>query len=238
MTVQTGGAGFDQLIGTEGPDNLDGAGGDDQILGRGRGDDLRGGEGNDEIFGEGGNDVLRGGKGADDLSGGIGNDTLYALGDINRDIAGNLLAPEDEQEVGADTLTGGSGQDLFYIQESGTGESGAVDAGFGFETNQQYAFIEDFTAGEDKIRLPGSPSNYATSYYDSNDDGTSDSTAIVYTEDPNVSFSIGLGPISIGGTRTLEIPDGIVLVALVEGNTDEVQGLSSSSTYVYGAGTV
>lgn len=238
MADQTGSDINEVLFGGDAPESIDGQGGDDDIYGGGGGDDLRGGEGNDDIFGEGGNDAIRGGEGADLADGGQGNDTLYGLGEVTGAVPGNLLAPEDEQEIGADTLTGGSGQDVFYIQESGTGASGAIDKGFGFEENQQYAFITDFTAGEDKIRLPGGPSNYATSYYDSDGDGASDSTAIVYTEDPNVSFSIGLGPISMGGTRTLEIPDGIVAVAFVEGNTDEVQGLVNSDTYIYGSGTI
>lgn len=125
---------------------------------------------------------------------------------------------------------------MFYIQESG-GEAGSVAKGFGFKDNQQYAAITDFTYGEDQIRLPGAPKYYATSYYDSNDDGTSDSTAIFYTEDPNIDFSIGLGPISIGGTRTLEIPSEVTLVALVEESID-AQSLTDSTAYVYGAATI
>ena len=75
----------DLIIGTNGPDTINGGNLNDEIYGCNGNDDLNGnadndfidgGEGIDDIKGEGGNDVLIGGPGNDALDGGGDDDTL------------------------------------------------------------------------------------------------------------------------------------------------------------------
>ena len=92
------------ILGTNGPDNLEGTAAADEIRGRNGSDLITAGAGNDVVFGGGGNDIMRGEAGADFLldrftgndllAGGNGNDTLNA-----RDFRGN------------DRLRGGRGDD-------------------------------------------------------------------------------------------------------------------------------
>ena len=65
VTVGTGDAAFDALIGIEG------------LVGSAYGDQLYGDDGANTLFGLSGDDVLIGGAGADDVRGGDGNDSLY-----------------------------------------------------------------------------------------------------------------------------------------------------------------
>lgn len=67
--------GDDVILGTPGPDTIDGLGGNDRICGGDRGDTVNGGPGNDRIFGFKGSDVLSGGADNDRVVGGKGNDT-------------------------------------------------------------------------------------------------------------------------------------------------------------------
>jgi Ca2+-binding RTX toxin-like protein len=63
----TGTAGDDIIIGTPGPETLQGLGGNDLLCGRGGGDALYGGVGNDRLEGQDGPDRLYGGPGNDHL---------------------------------------------------------------------------------------------------------------------------------------------------------------------------
>ncbi|MEM9012911.1 MAG: calcium-binding protein [Pseudomonadota bacterium] len=63
----SGGAGDDQVSGSDGRDDLSGGAGDDTVTG---------GRGADVLSGDGGNDQLDGGQGADTLDGGAGQDML------------------------------------------------------------------------------------------------------------------------------------------------------------------
>ncbi len=80
-----GGAGIDDVTGSEkrdwilgGDDNdiLKGMGGNDVILGQLGDDDINGGRGNDKLWGGDGNDLIRGDQGNDWLFGGLGDDDL------------------------------------------------------------------------------------------------------------------------------------------------------------------
>ena len=218
--------GPDYLVGTPEPDVIRGLGDSDVIAGGDSNDLLFGDLGGDTLFGEGGPDIIRGGRGAGTAIGGDGDDTLYALGnirtlaqiiqdDLSEATGGFIpLSPVD----GPDKLTGGAGADLFVLQESSTGE------GFGFYRGQQYAVITNFTAGEDKIRLPGSPANYITTSYNGN------GTAIIYTEDPNIVLSI-----SLGGISPLDLPSKTALVAIIP--DVNIRNLTDSNIYIYGTAT-
>jgi Ca2+-binding RTX toxin-like protein len=82
-----------QVVGTSGPDPLQGTAQADIICGLGGNDTLRGRGGNDVILGGAGRDVLGGGRGADTLRGGRGNDHLNG-------------------GPGNDTCSGGPGSDV------------------------------------------------------------------------------------------------------------------------------
>src|SRR5215204_4855091 len=74
------------LLGTDGPDKLDGGDGDDEIRGLGGSDHyLDGGDGNDIIYGGDGDDSVHGGNGEDVLYGGDGNDIVTDFIDEQRD---------------------------------------------------------------------------------------------------------------------------------------------------------
>jgi len=110
VTTITGTPRGDRIVGTAGPDVINGRGGDDTIIGAGandvicggRGDDaLNGGAGNDKILGAGGIDTIRGGPGNDDIRGGGGNDSL----------AGGLGRDTLRGGAGVDNVVGGAGND-------------------------------------------------------------------------------------------------------------------------------
>jgi Ca2+-binding RTX toxin-like protein len=119
-----------QVVGTEGDDNLTGTSGNDIICGLGGNDRIEGGDGNDliiggsgndELLGQGGNDDIRGDAGNDVLDGGPGNDELRGGSgdDVLRGGAGNDLlkgGPGNDKLSGGrgkDTLRGGRGKDNY-----------------------------------------------------------------------------------------------------------------------------
>jgi len=96
--------GFNQVVGTPGPDVLTGTSGDDLLCGLGGGDTLRGLGGFDVLLGGPGKDRLVGGAGDDFLDGGAGRDRLVAGG------GHDLLVGRN----GHDRLRGGPGNDLLF----------------------------------------------------------------------------------------------------------------------------
>ncbi|MDA0340979.1 MAG: hypothetical protein O3B74_05205 [Proteobacteria bacterium] len=92
-------------------------------------DSLIGGTGDDELDGNKGDDVLSGGAGNDDLQGGKGVDTLF----------GGVGADTLDGDQGNDILYGGAGADLFVVR-----------------SNRGNDVIEDFTSGEDVVRVRAS----------------------------------------------------------------------------------
>lgn len=75
--VLLGGAGNDNLRGSDAGETLNGYAGNDVALAGGGNDLVYGGTGNDRLFGGSGNDSLYGGKGSDQLHGEAGNDKLF-----------------------------------------------------------------------------------------------------------------------------------------------------------------
>lgn len=105
--------GFEQVIGTDGPDT---------IRGGPEAEELSGGAGDDVLEGRGGDDVLRGGGGADLLDGGDGDDALTAM-DAGARLVGGPGADElgfvlPEPGAGGQTLDGGDGDDLLHVDGS------------------------------------------------------------------------------------------------------------------------
>ena len=88
---------------------------------------------------------------------------------------------------------------------------------------------------DDVIRLPGTDANYTARGYDLNGDGNNDSTAIIYTEDPNLELGASVAPIPIGDIsagRSFEISRDDSLVALVEDAS--VRDLTNDNFYDFG----
>jgi len=137
------------IIGTNGPDILDGTaaadvilarGGDDIVLG-GRGDDhIDGGPGNDVIVGSAGTDVLLGGAGDDLLRGKIGSDILDG-GPGNDRLFGDPGHDLLEGGDGADDLAGGEDDDHLnpeLADGTGDGSIDVLDGGTGLDVCQQH----------------------------------------------------------------------------------------------------
>jgi Ca2+-binding RTX toxin-like protein len=158
-----GGAGVDSLIGGNGDDYfiVDNAGdkvlenssqGTDTVEARVTGYTLANGVENLVFFGTvaagTGNsldNLITGNLASNSLNGGAGSDTLTAAG------SNNGFSQKD-------TLTGGAGVDYFILgNESGAfyDDGNASNAGAG-----DYAYITDFTAGQDVLVLSGSASDY------------------------------------------------------------------------------
>ena len=138
-------SGDDVILGTAGPDTIDGGGGNDTICGLAGIDIINGGPGDDRIFGgadedtidgQGDWDYISGGPGVDNLEGGGGNDIIYGDGanDIINGRSGDDTLFGGE---GADTIDGNSGNDTVF---GGLGSddlmgSGQNDRLFGGEGN-------------------------------------------------------------------------------------------------------
>ena len=94
---------IENLIGSEGPDQLTGDGNDNVLIGGAGDDDLEGGAGNDQLQGGLGNDNLYGQDDDDTLIGGLGEDLL------NGGVGVNIASYEDiqnEQEIGVEVDLG------------------------------------------------------------------------------------------------------------------------------------
>lgn len=109
--------GHDVILGTSGPDVINGLSGFDTICGRGGNDTINGGLGDDVILGDAGNDTINGAAGNDFIEGGLGDDTIQgAAGDdfIDGGTGDDDLFGSD----GSDVIRGGDGDD-FLASHSG-----------------------------------------------------------------------------------------------------------------------
>lgn len=120
--------------------------GDDDIYGNQESNHLEGNDGDDYIKGVGGNNVLIGGYGYDTIIGGSGQDKINGSDSYN----GGFYE--------RDYLIGGGGADEFVLGD-------AYGAYYTANNSFDYARIEDFTAGEDKLTLYGSASDYYVDIY-------------------------------------------------------------------------
>ncbi|APZ52465.1 choice-of-anchor I family protein [Salipiger abyssi] len=216
ITVQTGTAGADRLLGTsendrlsglDGADTLNGGEGDDLIFGgsseadlsdvvyAGAGDDsVSGGAGNDRIFGMEGDDQLSGDAGADFLAGQSGNDVVSggALGDTLYGNAGN------------DFLNGGFGNDQIH---TGAGQDRVYHSGHaGHGTD----WIADFST-EDTLIFGGA--------------ATSAADFLVQT-----AATAGAGNDGIDEAFVTHVPTGQILFALVDGAALDEISLTIAAT--------
>jgi Ca2+-binding RTX toxin-like protein len=170
-------AGSDIINGGSGNDNLDGGLGDDIINGDSGNDIVKGGSGLDLLNGGSGNDNLDGGDGNDFLTGSSGNDSLLggAGDDILIGVNANSISTVSSLSISSsgtpglgeiDQLTGGAGVDQFILGDPNNvyyNDGSSLTPGTG-----DYALIVDFSAGQDKIQLKGSASNYGLNVVASN----------------------------------------------------------------------
>jgi len=129
------GANLENLTLTGSAKNALGNAANNILTGNSQANSLIGGGGNDALFGAAGNDFLGGSSGNDTLTGAAGS----GLGE-------------------RDTLLGGSGSDLFVL---GTSAGALYDDGLAAKPGtSDYALIQDFTPGEDRLQLAGQASDY------------------------------------------------------------------------------
>jgi uncharacterized delta-60 repeat protein len=110
VTTISGGAGADNLHGSNHADWMQGHDGNDTLTGLLGSDELSGGDHDDILQGNEGNDTLQGNKGNDTLIGGTGNDELHGSNeedDLDNSLDRDLL----QGNQGNDTLIGGTGAD-------------------------------------------------------------------------------------------------------------------------------
>ena len=120
------------------------------LTGNSTDDRLVGDAGADTITGGDGDDTLRGGAGADVIVGGAGNDSIF--GDAGDDI----LTGAGDGDIGLNTediLNGGKGGDIFVLGTS-------TDIFYNGNGANDFARIEDFTLGEDRLQVKGSSEDY------------------------------------------------------------------------------
>ncbi len=98
------------IVGTDGPDKLQGTPSRDVIVGLGGDDEIVGGLGNDIICGGPGSDLIHGGRGNDMVDGGAG-DYDRVIGDLGDDqvLGGPGNHDEAAGSLGIDTVSGGPG---------------------------------------------------------------------------------------------------------------------------------
>lgn len=94
------------IVGTPGPDEIEGTEGRDVIVGLGGDDTIDAGGGYDRICGDAGDDAIRGGSDPNSLIGGAGDDRLVG-GDDGNDLFG---------KGGDDKLIGGEGWNSYYAE--------------------------------------------------------------------------------------------------------------------------
>ena len=159
MAFINGTDGNDTLIGTGGFDIINGNKGDDDLTLTGNsGGIINANDGNDTLKGSSGPDILNGDDGNDIVIGRGGDDTLRA-GDgfdiltgarLSADQNGALFMAADE--TGVDLFQGSDGQDIFAI--GGRSQDGTQNfIHYDQAGNADYALVENFTLGEDKLFL-------------------------------------------------------------------------------------
>lgn len=193
INIIRGGLGDDEIIGG---DN------DDILFGDGNNDQLTGGAGDDLLYGGPGNDIILGQEGENQLAGGPGNDTLTGLGELEV-INGEVV---EGSATRFDTFLGQGGMDTFNINKA------SDDQGRLFVRGQKYALISDFNPENETIMLPGSPGDYVARLTGENND----STAIFYTENPDINIGFSVLGVSFGTGVAIDVPNQTALVAIIE----------------------
>ncbi len=154
-----GGAGNDDLFGTEARDQISGGEGHDYIAGNAGDDVLYGQGGDDYIDGGAGNDIIYGNAGNDEAYGGDGNDTIYADDGHNKSFGGD---GNDYLEAlsGSNLLSGDAGDDVILSRGDGDLTQGDGDTVLGGDGNDTLRLLGTVTsidggAGSDTAHFEG-----------------------------------------------------------------------------------
>jgi hypothetical protein len=149
-------AGLPRVVGTTGPDVLNGGNGAECVAGLAGDDILNGGNQKDVLFGGPGNDRLEGGNSGDVLYGGLGDDVLEASNGkdtvLNGGPGDDIIMGGNGKDVirggaGRDELYGGKGNDVFVIASACEAPSGEViDGGEGTDRVESPLTREQLTA--------------------------------------------------------------------------------------------
>ena len=125
-------AGDDQISGGQGDDSIYGGAGNDQLSGDEGNDQIYGGDGNDSLNGGDGDDLLVGGAGNDVAVGGAGDDTYIfeALGDSDSFSGGDGGGWTDVIELDVDITSQPDPENPWTITVDGNEVSYDVDQGF------------------------------------------------------------------------------------------------------------
>lgn len=149
----------DVILGTSGPETIDGRDGDDTICAMGGADFITGGNGDDVIFAGNGDDEVYGNSGKDRIRGQNGDDIIYG-GPGNDNLNGNngddQVHGEDGHDYvagkdGEDTVTGGPGTDTL----NGGGKSDVLLGGDGNDTMNGNGFGDEMRGGRGNDMITG-----------------------------------------------------------------------------------
>jgi len=167
-----GGKGADTINGNQYNNIIRGYERDDKINGLGGNDTIYGDGGIDTILSGLGNDVIHGGIGSDVLNGEEGDDELYGAGVNhafgNGETGANQAQSNSDGFGDIDQLTGGLGRDRFHL--IGNGRAAYNDRNRNSTGRNDYAAIQDFTVGQDKIVLIGTANDYLLTTWGANTD--------------------------------------------------------------------
>ena len=112
----------DVIVGTDGPDFIDGKGSADRLFGL---------DGRDTIMGRPGNDLIEGNNGPDRLVGGPDDDRIFGGG-------------------GNDAVNGGPGDDIIVVSDDGTGPNSADQYACGDGEDTVYVRSADHSTLQDE----------------------------------------------------------------------------------------
>lgn len=235
-----GGAGDDEIIGSEFGEVLNGNMGNDTISGGNGHDVLLGGGGNDSLSGGNGHDTLRGHSGQDALFGEAERESIYPirrnavvpviLGPGTGLVVGVERPPivfEHEQVPGKDILFGGVGDDRI---EGNAGDD-QIDGGDGSDVIEGHAGNDSITGGEGSDFIHG---------WDGNDTlkGSEGDDTIWSGADDEIRGALlatgGTGNDTLFGSAAFATPD--TSATLMGGEGDDLLSLSRSGLLNGGAG--
>lgn len=170
-------SGFENVVGSDFRDGLNGDGGVNILLGGDGNDALQGNGGADRLFGEEGADYLQGATGNDKLYGGNGADRFYA--GAGKDLmVGGEGTDVFEFRVLSDSSAAGGHRDLIFDFDAAAGEKidlSRIDANSLSVGDQAFSFIGaagfSGAAGELRFKTDGVS---ATIFGDVNGDGVAD----------------------------------------------------------------
>lgn len=175
----------DDLVGSDGDDEIIGHIGDDHLFAGAGADLVLGGEGDDFIDGFDGADVIRTGDGFDYVLGGDGNDVIVNSGGADTAYAGagnDVLISTGQGSL----VAGGDGNDLLRVSESGNSLQGGEGSDYFIIECAEGTEVLDFSADDgDKITFLGQ--------FESQEAFIDNASLVETDEGTHIEISTGLG---------------------------------------------